>query len=81
MIVDCSTCVVRGQGCASCVVTVLFGGVPEPDLPWHAPARPVDDVDRALEVLAAVGMLGPDRAPVGFVPTGLDLARSSRHAV
>ena len=28
MIVDCSTCVVRGRGCDGCVVTVLFGGVP-----------------------------------------------------
>ena len=76
MIVDCSTCVVRGHGCAGCVVTVLFGGVPEADLPWRAPGREhagadraADDVDAALAALAAAGMLGPEWAPVGLVPT------------
>lgn len=68
MIVDCSTCVVRGHGCAGCVVTVLFGEVPEAGLPWHASGRPLDDVDRAMGVLAAAGMLGPDQVPVGLVP-------------
>ena len=91
MIVDCSTCVVRGRGCDGCVVTVLFGGVPGADVPWHAPGRAEadpparrveDDVDRAIGVLAAAGMLGPDWVSVGLVPTTLRSVESDhRHAV
>lgn len=75
MIVDCSTCVVRGSGCAGCMVTVLFGGVPDADLPWLGPAcgpwaddRPGDDIETAIAVLTAAGMLHAEHRPVALVP-------------
>jgi hypothetical protein len=55
MLIDCDSCAVRGQACAECVVSVLFGEAPP------AVAGPVHggDVDgaerRALQVLADAG--------------------------
>ena len=48
MLVDCDSCPVRGQHCAGCVVSTLFG---------EAPALPEGDHAhrRALEVLAGAG--------------------------
>ena len=54
MVVDCDGCVVRGHGCADCVVTVLLG----------APPAGVDldaDERRAIAVLSAGGLVPPLR--------------------
>lgn len=51
--IDCDTCVVRGLACHDCVVTVLLG--PPPELTID------DDERRALDVLAAGGLVPPLR--------------------
>jgi hypothetical protein len=51
--VDCDTCAVRGHGCADCVVTVLMGAPPEVQVDA--------DEQRALDVLAASGLVPPLR--------------------
>lgn len=51
--IDCDTCVVRGLACHDCVVTVLLG--PPPELTID------DDERRALEALAAGGLVPPLR--------------------
>ncbi|MFS3129701.1 hypothetical protein ACLM5J_14975 [Nocardioides sp. Bht2] len=51
--IDCDTCVVRGPACHDCVVTVLLG--PPPELAFD------DDEQRALDVLAAGGLVPPLR--------------------
>lgn len=51
--IDCDTCVVRGTGCADCVVTVLLGAPPE--------LRFDDEEQRALGVLAGSGLVPPLR--------------------
>ena len=51
--IDCDTCVVRGPACHDCVVTVLLG--PPPELTFD------DDERRALDVLAAGGLVPPLR--------------------
>jgi hypothetical protein len=62
--IDCDTCVVRGVGCADCVVSVLLG---PPDELQVDP-----DEARALDALAASGLVPPLRmvAPL----TGPDIA-------
>ena len=54
LVIDCDTCSVRGIGCGDCVVTVLLGG-PPPDLTLN------DEERRAVEVLAAAGLVPPLR--------------------
>jgi hypothetical protein len=51
--IDCDTCTVRGLHCHDCVVTVLLGPPPELSLD--------DDGARALDVLAASGLVPPLR--------------------
>ncbi|MEI2712736.1 MAG: hypothetical protein V9G04_05415 [Nocardioides sp.] len=51
--IDCDTCVVRGLACHDCVVTVLLG--PPEELSFD------DDATRALDVLAAGGLVPPLR--------------------
>ncbi len=51
--IDCDTCEVRGLHCHDCVVTVLLG--PPPELTFD------DDEQRALDVLAASGLVPPLR--------------------
>lgn len=49
MLIDCGSCRVRGDGCASCVVTVLLG----PPEAWE-----VDETEHAaLHVLAEAGLV------------------------
>jgi hypothetical protein len=54
MVIDCDTCSVRGIGCGDCVVTVLLGG-PPPGVSLN------DEERRAVEVLAAAGLVPPLR--------------------
>jgi hypothetical protein len=54
VLIDCDTCEVRGRECGGCVVTVLLGAPPEG-------VRLDDDERRALEVLAASGLVPPLR--------------------
>ena len=61
LLIDCDTCVVRGDACGDCVVTHLLGGPPEP-------LELDDDEVGALDALAGVGMLPPLRL-VTAVPT------------
>lgn len=64
MIIDCGTCVVRGDACADCVVTVLLGppalaaaGEAGEAAQWY-----VDDAEvAALAVLAGSGLVPPLR--------------------
>jgi hypothetical protein len=49
-VIDCDTCTVRGAACGDCVVSVMLGGPP--------PAVAPED-ERALEVLAGMGMVPP----------------------
>ncbi|GAA4112405.1 hypothetical protein GCM10022215_08700 [Nocardioides fonticola] len=51
--IDCDTCVVRSLACHDCVVTVLLGPPPELCLD--------DDERRALDLLAAGGLVPPLR--------------------
>ena len=51
--IDCDTCIVRGLACHDCVVTVLLG--PPDELVFD------DDETRALDALAAGGLVPPLR--------------------
>jgi hypothetical protein len=51
--IDCDTCLVRGHACHDCVVTVLLGPPPELTL--------ADDESRAIDILAASGLVPPLR--------------------
>lgn len=51
--IDCDTCEVRGLHCHDCVVTVLLG--PPAELTFD------DEEQRALDVLAAGGLVPPLR--------------------
>jgi hypothetical protein len=53
ILVDCDSCAVRGHGCADCVVTVLMGAPPDVQVD--------PDEQRALQVLAASGLVPPLR--------------------
>lgn len=52
--IDCDVCSVRGIGCGDCVVTVLLGGPP-------LGVTLNEEERRALEVLAAAGLIPPLR--------------------
>jgi hypothetical protein len=54
LLIDCDTCSVRGIGCGDCVITVLLGGPP-------AGVTLNDEERRAVEVLAAAGLVPPLR--------------------
>lgn len=54
LLIDCDTCSVRGIGCGDCVVTVLLGGPP-------VGVTLNDEERRAVEVLAAAGLVPPLR--------------------
>ncbi|HEV2089109.1 MAG TPA: hypothetical protein VGR21_12425 [Cryptosporangiaceae bacterium] len=50
MLIDCDTCVVRGDACGDCVVSVMLGAPPE--------GVELDDADRrALDALADGGLV------------------------
>lgn len=54
LLIDCDTCRVRGIGCGDCAVTVLLGGPP-------SGVSLNDEERRAVEVLAAAGLVPPLR--------------------
>lgn len=59
--IDCDRCSLRGRGCDDCVVSVLLG-IPEESAAWLN-----DDEARAVDALAAHGMVPPLRLlPVCF---------------
>lgn len=49
MIIDCDSCVVRGDACQDCVVSVLLGTPPNMELDASE--------QRAIDVLATAGMV------------------------
>lgn len=51
--IDCDSCAARGPACHDCVVTVLLG--PPDELSFD------DDATRALDALAASGLVPPLR--------------------
>ena len=64
--IDCDTCLVRGLHCHDCVVTVLLG--PPPELEFD------DDEKRALDVLAAGGLVPPLRLVTPVDPPAIESA-------
>lgn len=54
LLIDCDSCQVRGIGCGDCVITVLLGGPPDGVILN-------DEERRAVEVLAAAGLVPPLR--------------------
>ena len=68
MIVDCTTCPVRGQGCHDCAVTVLLGLPGLAGLPSEAGLRspadlPLDSAESlAVSVLVEAGLVTPAAA-------------------
>jgi len=62
MLIDCDTCVVRGDACHDCVITVLLGGPP-------SGVELDDDEHAAIGNLAQAGLLPPLRlVPVHRAP-------------
>lgn len=68
MLIDCDTCIARGEGCADCVVSVMLGEPPAaPPGRGAAPPRSgsrmdLDDAERsALARLARAGLVPPLR--------------------
>ena len=64
--IDCDTFLVRGQSCYDCVVTVLLGPPPELTL--------ADDECRALDTLAAGGLVPPLRLVTPVDPPAIESA-------
>jgi hypothetical protein len=64
--IDCDSCVVRGLACHDCVVTVLLGPPEEHSLD--------DERVRALDVLAAGGLVPPLRMVEAVAPPAIDSA-------
>ncbi|HKJ12096.1 MAG TPA: hypothetical protein VJ976_06865 [Ornithinimicrobium sp.] len=65
-IIDCHTCPVRGQHCASCFVPVVAApwlqaeGVQVRERPAEGPTRPLTDAEwDAVDVFVAAGMVNP----------------------
>ncbi len=54
MIVDCTTCPVRGRACGECIVPVLLDA---------QPGLPLDDEERrAVDVFVSAGLVTPREA-------------------
>ena len=54
MLIDCDTCIARGNGCHDCVVTVILNQT-------GAPVEFDDTEQRAVASLVAVGLVPPLR--------------------
>lgn len=55
MLVDCARCVVRGDACSDCVISVILDGAPRTEVELDPTER------RALSVLADYGLVPPLR--------------------
>jgi hypothetical protein len=64
--IDCDTCLVRGQACHDCVVSVLLGPPPELTL--------ADEECQALDTLAAGGLVPPLRLVTPVDPPVIESA-------
>lgn len=62
MIIDCDSCVVRGDACQDCVVSVLLGAPPNVELDATE--------QRAIDALATAGMVPRLRLVRGRGPGG-----------
>ncbi len=71
MLIDCDTCEARGRECGGCVVTVLLGAPPEG-------VRLDDEERRAIEVLAASGLVPPLRLATAEPVAAVDVPRLGR---
>ena len=70
MVIDCGTCVVAGDACSDCVVSVLLGpigGTVHPEI--------ADEHYAAVEALAGSGLVPPLR----LVPAPAADKRAGRH--
>lgn len=67
LLIDCDTCQVRGIGCGDCVITMLLGGPPQG-------VSLNDEERRAVEVLAAAGLVPPLRLVEGIAGEVVDSA-------
>jgi hypothetical protein len=67
MLIDCDTCIARGDACRDCVVTVLFDGPPA--------GIDLDEDERAaIGSLASAGLLPPLRLVPARHPPNRDIA-------
>jgi hypothetical protein len=65
LVIDCDVCSMRGLGCGDCMVTVLLGGPPY--------GVALDDAERrAIDALAAAGLIPPLRMVHSVEPVALD---------
>ncbi|HEY5856893.1 MAG TPA: hypothetical protein VIW24_23305 [Aldersonia sp.] len=75
MIVDCNECVVRGDACAECVVTVVLGlpevrrGAPDADPGRRREIRLEQEERAALDVLAEQGLVPRLRLVTSRLPS------------
>ncbi|MEU4184051.1 hypothetical protein [Micrococcus luteus] len=70
MLIDCDACVMRGPGCADCVVTVVLGFSAE----RSGTLRIDDDEKAALDALAESGLVPPLRLVHAVSSVDLDTA-------
>jgi hypothetical protein len=65
LVIDCDVCSMRGLGCGDCMVTVLLGGPPY--------GVALDEAEqRAIDALAAAGLIPPLRMVQSVDPISLD---------
>ena len=67
MTVDCTHCSARGPACTDCVISVLLG------VPGDQPPALDPDEQRALELMAASGLLPPLRLVTAVATPGAEL--------
>jgi hypothetical protein len=70
LLVDCDRCAIRGDGCAECVIGVLFGA---PALEWDPDER------RAIDALMEAGLV-PRLGALPIVPAETGEGRRRRPA-
>jgi hypothetical protein len=87
MIVDCGECVVRGDACSDCVVSVLLGVPGMPSAPSGGPSdapfaarrlRLEQDERAAMDVLAESGLIPRLRLVGKVVPSPEESTRDRR---
>jgi hypothetical protein len=86
VLIDCDDCVLRGDGCADCVVTAMLGPIDVAVDPLPSTPGPLTDEERrALRVLADAGLVPPLRLaqgpPAGSLPPDPGSGPGSNRAV